>query len=159
LSHFWPMLDEADQPLLADSSEEVLDVGVYYPAHIPPVDCHRQGIQRVVRPSPGLKPVGETAEVAFIDRAEYHHGRALDDLILQGGDRQRPKSPVRLRYIRPAGRLRPVSASMDPFVQILEPWLETCLVVPPRHAIHAGSGLAFERVERRPQHFDADMVE
>ena len=48
---------------------------------------------------------------------------------------------------------------MDPFVQILEPRLETCLVVPPRHAIHARSGLAFERVERRPPRFDADMVE
>ena len=40
---------------------------------------------------------------------------------------------------------------MDPFVQVLEPSLEACLVVPPRHTIHAGGGLAFERVERRPQ--------
>ena len=43
-----------------------------------------RAIQRVVRPSSGPKPVGETAEVAFIDRIEYQHGRALDDLILQG---------------------------------------------------------------------------
>jgi hypothetical protein len=27
---------------------------------------------------------------------------------------------------------------MNPFVQVLEPRLEVCLVVPPRHAIHPG---------------------
>ena len=67
--------------------------------------------------------------------------------------------PVRLRYIRPARRLRSVRSSMDPSVQVLEPWLEVCLVVLPRHAIHPGSGFALERVERRPECVDVDMVE
>ena len=43
--------------------------------------------------------------------------------------------------------------------RVLEPRLKVCLVVPPRHAIHPGSGLAPERVERRPQRVDIDMVE
>ena len=48
---------------------------------------------------------------------------------------------------------------MDPSVQIFEPWLEIRLVVLPCHAIHAGGGFALERVERRPQRIDIDMVE
>jgi hypothetical protein len=44
-------------------------------------------------------------------------------------------------------------------MQIDEPWLKVCLVVVPRHAIHAGGGLALERVERQPERLDVDVVE
>ena len=33
------------------------------------------------------KPVGETAEVAFVDYVEQYDGCALDDFVFQGGDR------------------------------------------------------------------------
>ncbi len=46
-----------------------------------------------------------------------------------------------------SGRLRAVCSPLNPFVQILKPKLEVCLVVLPRHAIYPGSGLAPERVE------------
>src|SRR5215469_18441714 len=48
---------------------------------------------------------------------------------------------------------------MDPLVQIGEPRLEIRLVVRPRHTVHAGGGLALERVERLPQRVDVDVVE
>jgi hypothetical protein len=44
-------------------------------------------------------------------------------------------------------------------MQILDPEFEIGLVILPRHTIHAGSGLALERVERRPERIDTDMVE
>ena len=67
-----PMFQEANQPFLADRSEEVPDVGVNDPVHLPLVDCHAQGVQRIVRSSSGPKPVGEAAEVAFVDGVEHH---------------------------------------------------------------------------------------
>src|SRR5215471_12187077 len=48
---------------------------------------------------------------------------------------------------------------MDPSVQILEPELEIRLVVLPRDAIHPGGGFALQRVERRLQGIDIDVVE
>src|SRR5215831_16787854 len=56
-------------------------------------------------------------------------------------------------------RLRPVGSSMDPSVQILEPELKIRLVVLPRDAIHPGGGFALQRVERRLQGIDVDVVE
>src|SRR6185437_9202987 len=80
-------------------------------------------------------------------------------LILQRGNRQRLLPAVRLRDIRPAGRLRPVSLPMDPIMQIREPRLEVCLVVLPRQSIHPGGGIPLERMECFPQVRDADVVQ
>jgi len=82
-----PMLQEAGQPVLADRPEEVLDVGVKYPVHLSGRDRHRQSLQRIMRPSSGSEPVGEADEVAFVDGVEHYDGCALDDLVVQGGDR------------------------------------------------------------------------
>src|SRR5271170_564668 len=153
------MFQEADQPILADSPKEVLDVGVKYPVHFPYFDRRRQRVQRVMRPSPGSEPVRETAEVAFIDSVERHDGCALYDLVFQGGDRERPLLPIRLRYVRPARRLRSISSPLDPSMQILDPGFEVRLVVMPRYAIHAGGGFALKRVKRRPERVGIDVVE
>ena len=110
-------------------------------------------------PSPGSKPVREAAEVAFVDGVEHHDGCALDDLVIQSRDRERPLLPIRLRYVRPAGRLRSIGSPVDPSMQVLEPGLEVRLVVLPRHAIHARRGFALERVERRSERVDIDVVE
>jgi hypothetical protein len=48
---------------------------------------------------------------------------------------------------------------MDPFVQVPEPRLKVRLVVLPRHAIHAGSRFAPERMESRPERIDIDVME
>jgi hypothetical protein len=112
-----------------------------------------------MRSASGSEPVREPEEVFLVDGVQHHDGGAPDDLVFQGGDRRRPLSPVHFRYVRPAGRLGPVRSAMDPSMQIDEPWLKVCLVVVPRHAIHAGGGLALERVERQPERVDVDVVE
>ena len=48
---------------------------------------------------------------------------------------------------------------MDLPVESLEIALEIRLVVLPCHPIHTGGGFAFERIERRFQGVDIDMVE
>ena len=146
-----PVFKEADQPVLVDAAKEVPDVGVKYLVHLPAVDRHRQSVQRIMRSSSGSEPVGEPEEVVFVDGVEHHDACALDDLVFQSGDRQRPLSTIRLRYVRPARWLRPIRSSVDPSMQILELALEVRLVVLPRHPIHAGGGFALERVERRPR--------
>src|SRR5208337_2044675 len=108
-----PVLQEADQPSLANRTEEVLDVGVKYPVHLSPVDRYRKGVQRIVWTSSRPKPVRISTEVAFIDGVEHQDGCALDNLVFQGSYRQRPLLSVRLWYIRPAGWLRSVGSPMD----------------------------------------------
>jgi hypothetical protein len=44
-------------------------------------------------------------------------------------------------------------------VQIAEPKLKIWLIVPPRHAVHAGAGFALERIERCPKRIDRDVVQ
>src|SRR3984893_5703084 len=154
-----PMFKEANQPILANSPKEVPNVGVKYPVHLSYFDRRRKCVQRIMRSSSGSEPVGEADEVAFVDGIEHDHGRALDDLVLEGGDRQRPLFSIRLVYVGPAGWLRPIGSSLDPSMQILDPEFEVRLVVLPRHTIHAGGGFALKRVERRPERIDTDMVE
>ncbi len=48
---------------------------------------------------------------------------------------------------------------MDPCVQIGEVALQILGIGPSRHAIHASSGLALERMKRLPEQIDAQMVE
>ena len=48
---------------------------------------------------------------------------------------------------------------MDSSTEVLEIPLELRLVVLPCHPVDAGGGFAFERVERRPERVDVDMVE
>ena len=83
---------------------------------------------RIMWSSPGAEPVGEPEEVLFIDVVQHHNASALDDFVLQGRDRQRPLPSVRLRYVRPARRLRPIRSPPDPCVQILETRLQIGLV-------------------------------
>jgi hypothetical protein len=153
------MLQEASKPFLTYTSETILNVGVNNPAHLSAVDPRAQGVKRIVWSASGSKPIRESEEVFLVDAVEHHDSGALDYLIFQGGDRQWPLFSVRLRYVRPAGRLRPIRSSSDPSVQIYEPWLEVYLVVLPRHAIHPRSGLALERVERLSECVDRDMVQ
>ena len=118
-----------------------------------------QGIQRIVLAAPGPEPVREPEEVLLVDRVQHRDRRPLDDLVLQGGDRQRALPAIRLRDVPPPGRLRPVRSPMDPIVQILDPALEVCLVVLPRQPVHAGRGVPLEREERQPEQGEAEVVE
>ena len=48
----------------------------------------------------------------------------MDDLVLQCSDRERTLPPIRLGYVDPPRRLRPVRSRVDPMVQGFEPALE-----------------------------------
>jgi hypothetical protein len=95
------MRDKSEDPIMIETPEEVPDVGVKYVVHLPTGDRHRQGVQRIVRPSSRSEPIREPEEILFVDGVEHHDASALDDLVLQGRDRQRPLSAIRLRYVSP----------------------------------------------------------
>jgi len=48
---------------------------------------------------------------------------------------------------------------VDPSTQILDPEFEVRLVILPRHTVDARGSFALERVERRPERINIDMVE
>jgi len=83
----------------------------------------------------------------------------LDDLVLEGGHRQRALAAIRFRDVPSSRWQRPVCSPMDPSVQVLDPMIEVRGVGPPHQPIHARGGLSLEREECRPQHLGAEMVE
>ena len=89
------------------ASKNAGDVGVQYAVHLGAGDPDHQRIQRIVLAAPGPEPVREPEEVFLVDRVQHRDRGPLDDLVLQGGDRQRPLPSVRLRYVPSAGRQRP----------------------------------------------------
>src|SRR5258708_20189285 len=93
--------------------EEVADISVEYPVHLLLGDPDRERIQRIVRATPGPEPIGETGKVLLVHRVQHLHHRTLEDLVLQRGDTGRPLPPVRLRYVHPARRARPVGTPAD----------------------------------------------
>ena len=97
-----PVLKEPDQPVPVDSVEVRPDVCIDYPVDFPPVHPESQGIERIMRPTPGSEPIAEPEELRLENRQKdgLRH-RLLDDLVLQCGDAQRSCSPVRLRYLYP----------------------------------------------------------
>jgi hypothetical protein len=54
----------------------------------------------------------------------FRHHRRLDDLVLDGGDAERPLSATHLRYVSPAGWQRSIRPCVYPYVEILEVTLE-----------------------------------
>ena len=153
------MLQEANQPFLTDFIEERSDVGVQYPAHLPAVDPDTERIQRIVRAASRPESVRVSEEIFLVDRVQQRDHRPLDDLVLQGRDRERALSAVRLGYVHSPGRQCPKRSPLDPVIQLLEPALEACLVVRPRQSIHARRGILLKLVERLFEQVDADVVE
>src|SRR5260370_4962134 len=114
------MLEEPLHPRMIKLGEEVADISVEYPVHLPLGDPDRERIQRVMRATPGPESVRETPEVLLVHGVQHLHHRTLEDLVLQRGDADRPLPPVRLRYVQPARRARPVGTAVD----AAEPGLE-----------------------------------
>ena len=115
-----PMLQEADQPFLADFVEERPNIGVQNVVHLPAVDADHQRVQRIVLAASRPEPIREPEEVFLVDRVQHVDRGPLDDLVFQSGDRERALPSVRLRYIQPPARQRPVRSPMDPRVQVRE---------------------------------------
>src|SRR5215211_588334 len=153
------MLHKADQPFLTDLVEERPDVGVQYPAHLSAIDPDTKRIQRVVRATSWPEPVRDSEEVLLVDRVQQCDHRPLDDLVLQGRDRERALPAVRLGYVDPPRRQCPIRSPLDSLVQVLELALKVRLVVRPPQSIHARRGILLEFVERFFEQVDADVVE
>src|SRR6202045_1003695 len=133
-----PVLDEADQPLVADRIKEPGNVGVQYPVHPRVADSDGERVQCIMRTASGPEPVREPEEIFLVDRVQHLDYRTLDDLVRQRRDAERALPTIRLWYVMPARRLRPVGSSMNAGVKIGELALEILAVFLPCHAVDTG---------------------
>src|SRR5215472_5282178 len=154
-----PMLEKADQPVSAQLVEKASDINIENPAHLFPVDSNTQRIQRIVLAALRSEAVRKSEEILLVNRTEHCDRRALDNLIFQCGDTQRPNPPTRLWNVLPPAGQRPVSSPLDPFMQTDEIALQVRLVILPRHTIHTRCRPALEGVERQSEQIGVDVVE
>src|SRR5437867_964698 len=152
------VLDKLHQPPVVEGVEEPTDVGIEHPVHPLRRDPHRPRIQRLMRTAPRPEPVREPEEVDLIDRVQDRDDRALDQLVLQRGNAERPQPPVGLRDERSPDRLRPVRPSLEPSREILEIRFQALAVVPPRLAVDARCRVSLQRVVRGAQPLDVVHV-
>src|ERR1700716_603726 len=131
------MLQEANQPSLSDFIEERSDVSVQDEAHLLAVDPDAERIQRIVRATPRPEPIRDAEELFLVDRVQQRDNSPLDDLVLQGSDRERALPAIRLGYVDPPARPRPIRSALDPVVQIFEIALKVCLVILPHQPVHS----------------------
>ena len=104
-----------------------------------------------MRAAPRPESIGEAEKVGLIDRVHHLDRRALDELIFQRGDAQRPLPPVSLRDVRPLDRLRSIRPPLEPFGEVREVHLEGLPVLPPRLPVHARGRIPLQRVVRSLQ--------
>ena len=79
-----------------------------------------QGVQRIMLGPPRPEPVGEAPEIRLVHRVQHLADSALENLVLQRRDAERPQPPVRLRYVNAPRRLRPVLPRPHPVPQGLQ---------------------------------------
>ena len=102
-------LQKRHQPPPVDAAEELPDVHLDNPADLAPFDRVGQCVQRVMRRTPRPEAMREAVVARFVNRVhKIVHHRPLNDLVLQRDDTERPYSPVRLGYLYPPHRLRPI---------------------------------------------------
>ena len=154
-----PVLDEADQPLVADRIEEPGNVGVQYPVHPRVADPDRERVQCIMRTASRPEPVREPEEILLVDRVQHLDQRTLDDLVLQRCDAERALPAVRLWYVVPARRLRPVGSSMNAVVKIGELAPEILAVFLPCHAVYTGRRIPLQPRVGAVKKPGIDMVE
>jgi hypothetical protein len=112
-----------------------------------------------MRSAPGPESVREPEEVLLVDRVQHRNRRPLDDLVLQSGNCERALPTVRLGYVDPPRRQRPIGSPMDPCMQILKIALKVCLIVPPCQTVHSRCRVLLEFEERLFEVHGAEVVE
>jgi len=106
------------------------------------------------------EPIREPEKVRFVDGVEHLDDGALDNLVLQRGNSERPLPPVRLRDVRPTNRLRPVRSPLQPQGQVPEVGLQVLPVVLPGLAVDACRRVPLQGQVRRAQSTDVvDVVQ
>src|SRR5439155_21777626 len=152
------VLEKLHQPAVVKGIEEATDVGIEHPAHPPRREPDRERVQSLMRVAPRPESIRETEEVALVDGVEHLDDGALDDLVFQRGNAERPQPPVHLRDVRSTHRLRPVRPPLEPAGEVPKVGLKILSVVPPRLAIDAGSRIPFEFPVGCPQPLDGVHV-
>ena len=71
-------MDYASLPV---TGEEVADVRVEHPVHLPLADPDRQRVERVVWAAPWSEPVGEAEEVLLVDGVQHLDGRWVSQSV------------------------------------------------------------------------------
>ena len=155
------MLKERDQPIPRDCVEVRPDVCIDYPADLAPFYPEGQGVERIVRPPPRSEPVTETKKLHLVNRCQDHiHNRLLDDLVLQRRDPERSCPAVRLGYLYPPNRRRPVrSPCVQASVQVEQSLFQSFAVLVPRDAVDARRSVPLQCVERPVQRVRRNVVE
>ena len=101
--------------------------------------------------SPRSEAVGEGEEVGLVDRVQDLDDGALDDLVFERGNTERPLPPVRLRDETSKNRPRPVRSPCQPSGEILKILFESLSVVLPRLSVDPRCGVSLQGVVRPPQ--------
>src|SRR6266851_883996 len=153
------MLEEPLHPRMIKPGEEVADISVEYPVHLPLGGRRIIQNKRIVRATPGPEPIRETEKVLLVHRVQHLHHRTLEDLVLQRGDTERPLPPVRLRYVHPSRRARPVGTTADTAEQVFEVLSQVLPVGVPRHLIDTWSCLRVDSHIGRPQAIQVDVMQ
>ncbi len=99
-----PLLQHAGvQPLLDEPHAAPVRDPMLAKLHQPPVV---EGVEEPTAPRP--ESVREPEKVDLVDGVQDRDDGALDQLVFQRRNAERPQPPVRLRDVRPPDRLRPV---------------------------------------------------
>src|SRR5690606_36678754 len=101
----------------------------------------------------------EPQEIFLVNLVQDHCRRLLDDLVLEVCNGKWSLASVRLWYVRPPRRLRPICSSLNPIVQVLDLSIKICLVGSPRLPIDTGGCVTPEGVECCPHHLRIYVVE
>ena len=91
------MFQKLDQPFVVQCIKETLNIRIQYPIHSPPLDAHRQRIERLVSVPSRAETVAESPKVHLVYFIQDGHYRLLNDLILQRRNAVRSLSAVRFR--------------------------------------------------------------
>jgi hypothetical protein len=92
------------------------DVGVEYEVYFLGADPDDERIQRIMLAATRSEPVRKAEKFFLVNRTEHCCHGSLNNLVLEGRDRERALTAVFLRNIAPPGRLRPIRSCVDPCV-------------------------------------------
>ena len=110
--------------------------------------------------APRSEPVAEPQELRLVDRREDRHHRRLDDLVLDGGDAERPLPAIGLWDVPPARRQALDSAPVDARVEISEVLGRGLPRIRPMSRSSTPGAARFFRLKKAcPQDVDRDVMQ
>src|SRR5260370_30510889 len=118
-----------------------------------------QRIQRFMLAAPWPEAIREATKILLVNLIEDGNHCLLNDLVLQGGDPERPLSAVWLRYVDSSRWLRSISAAVNPAVQIDKSILQSGFILLPCDAIYSWGSFPLQGVKAIPEQPDRHMVE